>query len=110
MLIWSGFGFLVPLITFAFLLVTELTVDSIMRDEHFYETHGWPKLLGFLLAAIVVWVIGEILHKRKGKVVIEKETGKEIELKSNHALFFVPMRFWGPILAVLGVVFLFVKV
>jgi hypothetical protein len=37
--------------------------------------------------------------------VIDKTTGKEIVLdRANHRLFFIPMYYWGPILAVIGAV------
>jgi hypothetical protein len=107
MIIWSGLGFLVAVITFLLLLTAEYATESLFQDESYYQAHGWPKLLAFFLAAVVVWPLGKFLNRRQGKVVIEKETGKEVLVKPNHSLFFIRIEYWGPILLILGIVFFF---
>lgn len=108
MIIWNGLGFLVAVITFLLLLCAEYVTESLFRDESYYQAHGWPKLLAFFLAGAVVWPLGAYLNRRRGKVMIEKETGKEVLIKPKHSFFFIRMEYWGPILLVLGVVFFFV--
>jgi hypothetical protein len=107
MVIWSGFGFLVAAITFLLLLIAEYVTESLFRDESYYQAHGWPKLLAFFLASAVIWPLGLYLNRKPGKVMIEKETGKEV-LRPKHTFFFIRMEYWGPILVVLGIIFLFV--
>jgi hypothetical protein len=109
MIIWSGLGIVVALIVFVCLLAVEALTETAFADSSYYQIHGWPKLLGFLLAAAAVWGLNDWLEKRPGKVVIEKDTGREIVLKPRHALFFVPMRYWPYILCALGLVFLFIR-
>jgi len=106
MIIWNGLGFLVAIITFALLLITEYTSEALFKDESYYQTHGWPKLIAFFVAGVIMWFLGNYLNKKQGKVMIEKETGKEILFKPNHSLFFVKMEYWGPILFVVGIIFL----
>jgi ATP/ADP translocase len=107
MVIWSGLGFLVGAITFLLLLIAEYVTESLSRDESYYQVHGWPKLLAFFLAGAVIWPLGVYLNRKSGKVMIEKETGKEV-LKPKHTFFFIRMEYWGPILFGLGIIFLFV--
>jgi hypothetical protein len=108
MIIWQGAGFIVAVIAFAMLVLTELSIESLFADEKYYQTHGWPKLLALALAGFIVLLIGKYLNRRGGKVLIEKETGKEVVLKSRHSLFFINVEYWGYILIALGVIFLFV--
>jgi ATP/ADP translocase len=108
MIIWSGLGFLVAAITFLLLLIAEYVTESLFRDEAYYQAHGWPKLLAFFLAAMVIWPLGKYLNSKQGKIMIEKETGKEVLIKPKHSLFLIPMEYWGPILLALGIIFLFV--
>jgi hypothetical protein len=108
MIIWNGLGFLVGVITFLLLLLSEYATESLFHDESYYQSHGWPKLLAFFLAGAVVWPLGAYLNRRQGKVLVEKETGKEVLIKPNHSFFFIRMEHWGPILVALGIILLFV--
>jgi hypothetical protein len=109
MIIWKGAGFIVAVVAFLMLLLTELSVEALFNDDRYYQRHGWPKLLAFLVAGCFVLLIGKYLNKKESKVLIEKETGKEVVLKSEHSLFFINVEYWGYILFALGVIFLFVK-
>ena len=108
MVIWSGLGFLVAVITFLLLLLAEYGTEALYGDESYYQAHGWPKLLAFWLAGAVIWPLGAYLNRKQGKVMIEKATGREVLLKPDHTFFFIRMEYWGPILLALGVIFLFV--
>ena len=109
MIIWSGLGFLVPIITFVLLVLTEYAVETLFADTSYYQAHGWPKLVAFLIAGAIVWSIGTYLNRKSGRVLIDKETGQEVILRPKHALFFLKMEYWAPILFVLGIIFLFVQ-
>ena len=108
MIIWSGLGFLVAVLTFGCLIATEFLVESAFHDDRYYQSHGWPKLIAFVVAALFVGVLGRLLKRRQGKALIDPETGKEVIVGRNHTFFFIPVEYWAPILVVLGVVFLFV--
>jgi hypothetical protein len=109
MIIWTGVGFIVAVVAFLMLVLTEFSVEALFRDESYYQSHGWPKLLAFAVAGFIVLVLGKLLNKKEGKVLIEKETGKELVLKKKHSLFFIDIEYWGYILFALGLVFLFIK-
>ena len=108
MIIWSGRGFLVAVIVFGFSLALNLAFNAWWGDRY-YDNHKWPFAISLFLSAIVCWFLGSALRKRTSQVVIDKETGKEFLLdRSNHSLFFIPMHFWGPILAIAGAIVLII--
>jgi len=109
MIVWQGFGFLVAVVGIAILALTEYVVRIITKNEVYYQAHGWPKLLGLWLAAAAIFGIAKYFDSRPAKVVIEKDTGREVVLKQAHSLFFVPMKYWTYVFLSLGVVFLFVN-
>jgi hypothetical protein len=108
MIIWSGFGFLVAVVGFGCLILTELMTRAAF-DEKYYQAHGWPKLAGIWVAAALVYVLGLWLDRQPGRAMIDKATGQEVVLKRSHSLFFIPVRYWVYIFLVLGIVLLFVK-
>jgi hypothetical protein len=107
-IIWSGLGFLVAVITFGCCLAAEYVVERTFHDDGYYQAHGWPKLIAFVVAAAVVWVVGRHLRRRQGRVLIDPETGSEVIVGRKHTLFFIPVEYWPPILLVLGMIFFFV--
>jgi len=104
MVIWSGLGFLVAVIGFAALILTEYVSERVTGDDQFYQEHGWVILLGMLVAAGLTYGLHRLLLLQKGRVVIDKETGEEVVLRSSHSLFFIPVKWWPVVFAGLGVV------
>lgn len=54
---------------------------------------------------MVLWPIGRRMNSG-GRVLVDKATGQEVILKPRHSLFFIPVQFWSPILAVIAVIML----
>ena len=107
MIIWSGLGFLVPMIALACLLTSEAGVEKWFGDDQYYQTHGWPKLAGFLLAALIIWPIGALLERRGGRTLIDPATGEHVRVRGDHPCFFIPVKWWPIVCIGLGVLFLF---
>jgi drug/metabolite transporter (DMT)-like permease len=104
MIIWSGLGFLVAVFVFGAALLCNFAFDA-ARGAGYYSAHKWTIGIAMFIAAALSWVVGSLLRKRTAQTVIDKTTGKEIVLdRANHRLFFIPMYYWGPILAVIGAV------
>jgi hypothetical protein len=103
MIVWSGLGFLVAVIAFVCLVATELLMESALHDDDFYQSHGWPKLMAMLVAAGLVWILGNHLNKKQGRRLVDPSTGEDVVLKPNHSLFFIRMEYWAGILVVLGI-------
>jgi hypothetical protein len=107
-IIWKGWGFLVAVIGFGCLLLSELAVEAVLGDSDYYQAHGWPKFAAFAVAAALVWFVSKRLNARPAKVLLDPETGRQVILKPSHSLFFVRMEYWAPIFVVLGIILLFV--
>jgi hypothetical protein len=107
MIIWNGLGFLVGVVTFGCLLATEAGVEWVFKDDTFYQKHGWPKLVGMTVAALLVWVLARILSRRPGRVLMDPATGERVRIGRDHSFFFIPVKYWPPILLILGFAFSF---
>jgi hypothetical protein len=98
MIIWQGLGFLVAVIIFGCSLIANL-ISNATVGKGYYDHHKWPFAVSLLVSAAICWSLGDYLRRRSDRIVIDKQTGKEFILnQSRHALFFIPMHWWGPIL------------
>lgn len=98
MLIWRGLGFLVVVITLSCLAASEWISEALTQDPHYYQTHTSPMVVGFLLAAILTRILSKRLATQKQKGLIDQQTGQEVRVKPQHALFFIPLAYWGLLL------------
>src|SRR5579871_1124624 len=103
-IVWTGKGFLVAVVTFGCSLVANLISNGVTGSGAYWEDHKWPFAVSLFVSAVVCWVLGRVFRKRGAKVLIDPKTGEEVVLGKSHTLFFVPMIWWGPILAVFGAV------
>ena len=103
MIIFSGLGIFVPLLFFVGIWsVGYLTDDIIFHQTGYYAAHLWAHFAGCTFAGILCYGFGKLLHRRTGKVMIDKETGKEELVGGYHSFFFIPMHWWGFVLVALG--------
>jgi hypothetical protein len=107
MIIWSGRGAAVPIVTFVSLLATEFATRAYFRDDHYYQQHGWPKLAGFLLAAVIVWMLS--IRRADELTAVFPHAATTSFFSDRDTLFFVRVRFWPLILSALGVAFYFYR-
>lgn len=105
MIIWQGFGIMVFVIVFACSLVANLITNAVVGPGY-YDSHKWPLAVSLMVSAAVCWFYAQYLGRRPGRVVIDKQTGKEFTINRKHALFFIPMLYWAPILLVAALVLL----
>jgi hypothetical protein len=108
MIIWSGQVWVVAAFIFGCLLAAEYIVEALSGDEFYYQAHGWPKLAGFLVAAIAVHGFALMRAKKKSRLLVDPETGEQVVLHADDSLFFIPLRYWPAVAACLGLIFLFV--
>jgi len=104
-IIWRGWGILVAVIAFLGLLAGQLVGTAIFGPVGYEQNATWLVSLGLLVAAVVLWPIGRRMNSG-GRVLVDKATGQEVILKPRHSLFFIPVQFWSPILAVIAVIML----
>jgi hypothetical protein len=110
MIIWSGKGFLVAIIVFVDSLIANLLTNMITNNEQYYDNHSLPVAISLMVSGILCWFLAKYLNKAYEKIYIEKETGKEVTISnSKHALFFINIKYWCPILFVISIIVLFAK-
>ena len=90
-------------------LLTSISVDLIFHNDEYFASHRWPRLVAFWIMGLLVWYVGRSLNKKEARVVIDKKTGEEFTLKSEHSFVFISLQHWAYLLFVLGIVFLFIK-
>jgi hypothetical protein len=101
MIIFSGFGWIVFVVIFGSLVVMQLVTDSIYDDENFYTDHGWPKLLAFCLAGLLLRPM--VGWRKRAATSIDAETGEEVVAPQHDSFIFLPLRFWPAACILLGV-------
>jgi hypothetical protein len=100
-LIWSGRGFLVPVIVFASCLLMELTTRAVFQDNSYYQEHCWPMPLALAVAGVMCVIVGQLLSGGKARTLVDMETGEHVVLQpQRHTFFFVPVQYWCLILFV----------
>lgn len=98
-IIWRGYGWLVPVIAIAALVGTQLSLDSLFGADT-YTSNEWAKLVALGVAATGLAITGYVFNFRKRAVFVDEETGEK--RKSNsHTFFWIPIEFWAVIVPVL---------
>jgi hypothetical protein len=109
MIIWRGWGILVAVIAFLGLLAGQLVGTAIFGPAGYERNATWLVGVGLLVAAAVLWPIGQRMNSG-AQVLVDKATGQEVILKPGHSLFFIPVQYWSPILAVIAVLMIIVGI
>ena len=104
MLIYSGAGILVPVLTFVTFWFTRDFFDyTLSLKQGYFWAHPWAQLLATLIAAGGCYLIGAYFNRHRSKVLIEKESGTELSAGSAHTFFFIPMHWWAFIILIGGI-------
>jgi hypothetical protein len=107
MFIW-GRGGVIPLIAFGCALLTELfTRTAFGNDASYYQTHGWPKLVAFWVAAGFVYALRPWFRVGQERTRIDKKSGQQVQVSLEAEFFFVRARYWPAVLIALGLMFFF---
>jgi hypothetical protein len=102
MVIWSGLGFLVAVITFGVCLLMNVVLDA-QLGEGYYSSHPWAVGAALIIGGLISAVAGFVLKARNQREVIDVQTGELMVLnQSHHTFFFVPMHWAGIVIAVIG--------
>ena len=74
-LIWTGLGFLVPVVAFLSLMVMQTAVDSFYQDGYYTE-HQWAQDVAIVVAAILVFIVGYLLNRPQRLIIdLNLDTG-----------------------------------
>lgn len=108
MIVWQGGGIVVPVVVVVMTLLLEKVAAMIGGAGAFDANPLWgAAAIG--LSAAVITALGLFLRRSGTRTVIDKETGRELVLRSRHTLFFIPMEYWGAILVVGGIAYKLAK-
>lgn len=101
MIIWSGWGFLVAVITFGFCLLVNLAVDT-QFGEGYYSEHNWAIGAALIAGGIASAMAGFALLPEEHAA---PEYGAEPSAnpRSSDTFFFVPMHWAGILIAIGGI-------
>ncbi len=103
MIVWTGKGFVVFIFIMLAVICSEYVSEFLTGDEQFYDQNPWVLMVGMMVAAVCIYVFHRFyLLREKSKIVIDKETGEELDLKESHSLFFMPVKWWPLIMIFLG--------
>lgn len=94
-IVWRGAGIAVPIIGFASLVATQLSVNA-AGGERYWNEHAWPLHVSIALTAGILWFWGRRLNGRPPTVHATAAHG--IRLKhyaAKHSFFYLPMQWWG---------------
>ena len=105
MIIWSGFGFVVPIIYFGVGILMEAMLEGFFHDTTFYQTRPWGVLLTDIISGGLIFFASSLLGMRQGRTVIDKQTGEEFDLKPSDSFFFIPIFYWSFIAVAVGICF-----
>lgn len=110
LLVWQGLGLAAFVIPF-FVIVAIIAVANLVLGVP--GATVWATFLvgvSLLISAELIRRVAIRLDRRPARVLVDKETGQEVELRERHTFFFVPLRYWvwieaagGILAAVLGV-------
>ena len=95
MIIWSGLGILIPL----------LTIFGVFAGTAISARLGHPAMglgLGLGMAAIANWGLWQLVYPKRPRILLDPSTGRPVVLVPRHDLFFIPARVWTWLLAILA--------
>ncbi|MRX06376.1 hypothetical protein GJ697_00845 [Pseudoduganella sp. FT25W] len=110
MIVWRGYGILVLVFTVIGYALGKVGAEQIWGTPLAPNYRQGAELAGMLLAAAIVYGLHRLIEARQApRAFVDKATGEEIIVKPRHDLFFIPLKIWPYILALLGVWFFFQK-
>lgn len=96
MIIWRGKGLAILAIAFVALLLAQLVTDALWPYEHYYQNHGWPKLIGFWTAAAILYALNPWLGVGQKQELWDKATGQTLLPSIARRACFLCLRDSGP--------------
>lgn len=103
---WVGLGFIAPFLIMMLSFLMQLGFHYFSDFKYDYLLHHIGLALGCFLAGLICWFLGLKLNNQPGQVVIDKQTGREFELKKIHTCFLIRFEYWYFVAASASVVLL----
>ena len=95
MIIWQGWGVLVPIIPLAIWFLIPELLKLAMPDTTYTNYFKYISSFSILLGALALWFLGRKLNGGRGRTIVDEKTGEKMVLKPKHSLFFLKMEYWA---------------
>ena len=102
MIIWSGKGILTLLILIFGIGISQSVYETISGLKPDQQDGDLMWACSFLIGLIGNLFLSRYLDKKPKRIVIDKETGQELELDQNGTLFFISIQKWTVIYAIMS--------
>jgi hypothetical protein len=103
LLIWRGWGILGLLIPILALGLGMMVAEAVAPSNA--AVTGIVVFIFCLAGAATVWVVGERLNSRPGRLLVDPATGEKVVLRSTHSLFWIPLQWWAIVAVLFALVF-----
>jgi hypothetical protein len=102
-IIWRGWGILVPVMVIAAFLVA-MGLGVAIPGNSPAESMAMIPITG-ALAGLGIWLFHQQMDKRPKRVFVDEATGQRIAVGADAgSFFFIPTRFWAFIVPALGLI------
>ena len=102
MLVWKGWGILALIIPLVLSIGIGAGLDA-NYGKDFYINSTWAMPMVFAVSSFIVLIIGKEVNNKPGKILIDPENNKEVEIKTIHSMFWIPLQYWGLIILVISI-------
>ncbi|MGH7737232.1 MAG: hypothetical protein ACREMP_05125 [Candidatus Tyrphobacter sp.] len=100
-LIWRGWGVLAALIPLLLCVVPAAIVAGTTANT---AAVGATVFITGLLSAWLVWSLGRRWNSAPGREFIDAASGQHVVVRPSHTLFWIPMQWYAPVIALFAVV------
>jgi hypothetical protein len=102
MIVWQGWGITAPLIFTVSLYFVLFVFER--EDDSLIQTTNWIWAITCFLGGAVSYSFGKKWRQTPGKLLIDKTTGKKVELKTKHTFLWIDLVYWGYLYGILGII------
>jgi len=105
MIFWSGKGILTLLLLVLGIAISQGVYEAVSGLKPAQQDADPMWAFSFLIGGIANFALGRYLAKKPKRVLVDKQTGQEFEFDGVGSLFFIGVRKWTWIYAVLSAIF-----
>jgi len=108
MILWQGYGFLVPILFLVFLvLFAQANKIELVKNNVPNSILFWCVILA---SSISYALLGRWLNTRSGRFAFDRiKTSEIVELRSKHTFLYIPVEYWAVVLIGLTVLLEFIQ-
>lgn len=99
-----GLAVAVVIFSFVVLFLTELSVERVFADQHYFQDHAWPLFLGLVVAAVLIHLLARYLESRS--LVVEQRAGNVVTVGTMRASS-TTLKVWSIIIVIFSILTLF---